>query len=141
MLGRKDRRCCATSAVNKSRNRSVDCPLDMRHDSPDAETARRSEPPRLIAGYGICEPNANALTGHGSKQGNTGRLIPHQWEFRLQAADGKRPPEGGTPTYTARPPSVTWSPEEWNHAPDEAESRHIPAGSRCASPSFSPKRT
>jgi hypothetical protein len=43
--GRKDRRCCATSAVNKSRNRSVDCPLDMRHDSPDAETARRSEPP------------------------------------------------------------------------------------------------
>ena len=25
------------SAVNKSRNRSVDCPLDMRHDSPDAE--------------------------------------------------------------------------------------------------------
>jgi hypothetical protein len=50
--GRKDRgetgqwrkdRCCATSAVNKSRNRSVDCPLDMRHDSPDAATARRSE--------------------------------------------------------------------------------------------------
>jgi hypothetical protein len=35
MLGRKDRRCCATSAVNMSRNRSVDCPLDMRHDSPD----------------------------------------------------------------------------------------------------------
>ena len=33
---------------------------------------------------------------HGSKQGNTGRLIPHQWESRLQAADGKGPPEGGS---------------------------------------------
>ena len=40
----KDRRCSATSALNKSRTRSVDCPLDTRCDSPDAETARRSEP-------------------------------------------------------------------------------------------------
>ena len=38
-----DRRCHATSALNKSRTRSIDRPLDIRHDSPDAETARQSE--------------------------------------------------------------------------------------------------
>ena len=44
MLRRTDRRCCAASAVNKSRNRSVDCPLHMRCDSPDAR--RRVRPNR-----------------------------------------------------------------------------------------------
>ena len=31
------------SAVDKSRNQRVDFPLDMRQDSPDAETVRRSD--------------------------------------------------------------------------------------------------
>jgi hypothetical protein len=42
--GPKDRRCSAASAINKSPNRNVYCPLDKRCDSPDVEMARRSEP-------------------------------------------------------------------------------------------------
>ena len=89
----------------------------------DPARNRRLPPPSLSTGQ-LASPLPFRYGWQ--KQGNTSRLIPHQWESRLQAADGKGPPKGGTPTYTARPPSVTWSPGELNHAPFIARSETPP---------------
>jgi hypothetical protein len=42
--GAKDRRCIAISELAEPRNRSTDNLLDTQCDSPDAKTARQSEP-------------------------------------------------------------------------------------------------
>ena len=49
-------------------------------------------------------------------KGDTGTLNFDRLESRFQASDGRRPPEGGTPTGTVRPPGVTWFPQILNQA-------------------------
>ena len=55
--GRGERTVRATSAVNKSRNRS-DNPRDRRCDSPDGKNASLVRTHRMIAGYGG-QPGSN----------------------------------------------------------------------------------
>ena len=57
----------------------------------------------------------DALRGSVSRTGLRA-LNPDRLESRLRAADGRRPPEGGTPTGTVRLPGVTWFPQILNQA-------------------------
>ena len=72
--------------------------------------------PQSVPGIGRVRRSRNGVRGHGSNQGDTGTLNSDRLESGLQAADGRRPPEGGTPTGTVRPPGVTWFPQILNQA-------------------------